>query len=347
MGKITTQLVVTGSERRGRPKAVQPGDRKWVTLIQGINAAGWAVPPFLIFTSTYHLSAWYQEELPLDWVLAVSNNGWTTNVLGIDWLRHFNAYTEARTVGRYRLLTLDGHESHLSSEFEEYYKQNRIITLYMEPHSSHLCQALDVGYFSPLKKAYSREVEGLIRNHVNYITKLEFLPAFKVAYSQAFTATNIRSSFRATGLVPHCLDAVLSRLDVQLRTPTLASLPEAPWEPKTPSNARKFGAQSSLLTERVRRHKSSSLALIVTMVTQLQKGAEMAIYTAVLIREQIASLKKAVEAATTRRQRKRKRIQRQGALTIRQGVDLISQQAVEEQLQREERQRGRQSGLSR
>jgi hypothetical protein len=28
MGKITTQLVVTGSERRGRPKAVQPGNRK-------------------------------------------------------------------------------------------------------------------------------------------------------------------------------------------------------------------------------------------------------------------------------------------------------------------------------
>jgi hypothetical protein len=33
MGKITTQLVVTGSERRGRPKAIQPGNREWVTVI--------------------------------------------------------------------------------------------------------------------------------------------------------------------------------------------------------------------------------------------------------------------------------------------------------------------------
>jgi len=49
IGKITTQLVVTGSERRGRLKAIQPGNREWVTVIQGINAAGWAVPPFLIF----------------------------------------------------------------------------------------------------------------------------------------------------------------------------------------------------------------------------------------------------------------------------------------------------------
>jgi hypothetical protein len=57
IGKITTQLVVTGSERIGRPKAIQPGNREWVTVIQGINAASWAIPPFLIFAGQYHLSA--------------------------------------------------------------------------------------------------------------------------------------------------------------------------------------------------------------------------------------------------------------------------------------------------
>jgi hypothetical protein len=49
IGKITTQLVITGSERRGRPKALQPGNREWVTAIAAINAASWSVPPFLIF----------------------------------------------------------------------------------------------------------------------------------------------------------------------------------------------------------------------------------------------------------------------------------------------------------
>ena len=84
MGKITTQLVVTASERRGRPKAVQPGGREWVTFIAGINAAGWSIPLFLIFTGKYHLSAWYEEaEIPRDWAIAVSDNGWTTNELGV------------------------------------------------------------------------------------------------------------------------------------------------------------------------------------------------------------------------------------------------------------------------
>jgi hypothetical protein len=76
MGKITTRLVVTGSERRGRPKAIQPGNREWEMSIAAINAAGWSVPPFLIFAGQYHLSAWYEEaDIPRDWAIALSNNG--------------------------------------------------------------------------------------------------------------------------------------------------------------------------------------------------------------------------------------------------------------------------------
>ncbi|EFQ95321.1 hypothetical protein PTT_06719 [Pyrenophora teres f. teres 0-1] len=130
MGKITTQLVVTGSERRGRPKAIQPGNREWVTCIAAINAAGWTVPPFLIFAGQYHLSAWYEEpEIPRDWAIAVSDNGWTNKELGVEWLKHFDAYTKTRVVGARRLLILDGHSSHHSLEFRGLCKENNIYTL--------------------------------------------------------------------------------------------------------------------------------------------------------------------------------------------------------------------------
>lgn len=37
-------------------------------------------PALLIFTSQYHLSAWYQDDnIPGDWAIAVCGNGWTTN----------------------------------------------------------------------------------------------------------------------------------------------------------------------------------------------------------------------------------------------------------------------------
>jgi hypothetical protein len=98
----------------------------------------------------------------------------------------------------------------------------------MPLHSSHLLQPLDVGCFSPLKCAYSREIKALIRHHINHITKLEFLPAFKTAFDRSFTAANICSAFRGAGLVPLQPDVVLSKLDVQLRTPTPAALEEVP-----------------------------------------------------------------------------------------------------------------------
>ena len=84
----------------------------------------------------------------------------------------------------------------------------------MPPHSSHILQPLDVGCFSPLKTSYSKQIESLVRVRINHITKLEFLPAFKEAFEAAFTEQNIKSGFRATGLVPYNPANVLSHLDL-------------------------------------------------------------------------------------------------------------------------------------
>jgi hypothetical protein len=77
---------------------------------------GWAIPPFIIFKGRHHLSAWYKEDsLPQDWIIAVSENSWTTNELGLQWLKHFDEHTKKRVVGTHRLLAIDGHESHNSN----------------------------------------------------------------------------------------------------------------------------------------------------------------------------------------------------------------------------------------
>ncbi|KAH7464397.1 hypothetical protein FOMA001_g17659 [Fusarium oxysporum f. sp. matthiolae] len=153
MGVIEPGTVVTSSYRQGRPKQVQPGNREWITVIEGINAEGQSIPPFIIGAGKDHLANWYQEcDLPGDWVIALSEKGWTDNKLGLEWLKHFDQATAKRTNSRYRLLILDGHESHHSVEFEEYCKENKIITLCMPAHASHLLQPLDVGCFGPLKR---------------------------------------------------------------------------------------------------------------------------------------------------------------------------------------------------
>jgi hypothetical protein len=243
MGIIATAKVVTSAESRNRPKTAQPGNREWVSIIQGINSYGWAIPPFIIFKGQVHLSAWYEDSgLPRDWVITLSENGWTTNDIGYEWIQHFDKHTRSRTVGRYRLLILDGHESHMSFQFDQYCKDNNIITLCMPAHSSHILQPLDVGCFSLLKTSYGKQIENLVRLHINYITKLEFLPAFKAAFDAAFTKQNIRAGFRATSLVLYDLENVISHLDLRLKTPTPPPIEEQSWTSKTPQNAEELGS---------------------------------------------------------------------------------------------------------
>ncbi|KAF2792984.1 hypothetical protein K505DRAFT_386584 [Melanomma pulvis-pyrius CBS 109.77] len=86
-------------------------------------------------------------------------------------------------------------------------------------HSLHLLQPLDVGCFSPLKRAYSAKISALARRSITYIAKIDFLPAFKKAYTKTFIAETIKGAFRGARLVLHDLDAVILKLDVRLCTP--------------------------------------------------------------------------------------------------------------------------------
>ncbi len=246
MGKMLSQMVITGSEGLGKKKKIQPGNREWVTIIQGVGAAGYLLPPFVIFAGSVLIDVWFKD-LPRDWILEVSPNGWTNNQLALAWLEHFDKHTKSNSMGVYRLLIVDGHESHSSLEFWDACKEKKIILLYMPPHSSHLLQPLDVGCFAPLKRRYSDQISALARNRINFISKETFLQAFKPAFEQSLTAENIKAGFRGAGLVPHNPDAVLLKLDVRLQTPELPPPTQGAWEAQTPRNAREIEAQSTLI----------------------------------------------------------------------------------------------------
>jgi hypothetical protein len=121
----------------------------------------------------------------------------------------------------------------------------------MPPHSSHLLQLLNVACFSPLKRLYSNKVSALARSRIHHINKETFLPAFKAAFSKAFTAENVRAGFRGAGLVPHNPEVVLLKLNVRLRTPTPLKPSDVAWEPKTPRTAHEVEEQSTLIRKQI------------------------------------------------------------------------------------------------
>ena len=195
----------------------------------------------------------------------------------------------------------------------------------MPPHSSHLLQPLDVGCFAPLKRAYSREIEGLIRCRINHITKEDFLPAFATAYDKAITKENICGAFRGAGLIPFNPDAVVSKLDVHLRTPS-PGLPETPhWASQIPRNVAEIGAQTDYVKQRIEQHQNSSPTSILSSLTSLQKGVSMIAHGASIMEVEINQLRKANEALSKRKARKRKVLKGFVSRSITDGLQSILQ----------------------
>ena len=76
---------------------------------------------------------------------------------------------------------------------------------------------------------------------------------------------------------------------MQLPAPTPpADLPEPLSEARTPSSVRE--AQSTLIRDRVRRHKIPSPVSIIEAINQLKKWAEVMMLSAELMRNRIVSL---------------------------------------------------------
>jgi hypothetical protein len=327
MGVITASMVVTRSDRHGKAKSIQPGNREWATVIECINAKGWCIPPFVIVQGAYHLANWTTESgFPPSWIIKPTPNGWTDNETGLDWIRHFDKHTKQRAKGVYRMLILDGHESHVSAEFEQYCKEHNIIPISMPPHSSHLLQPLDVGLFSPLKRAYGDEINLFIRASINHITKSEFFVAFKAAHDKIFTKENIKSGFRGAGISPWDPDSVILKLDMSLQTP-LQSLPVSPskWESQTPSNAQQTVQQSSFIKGRISDHQGSSPTPILEAVDQLSKGSQTMAHKITILEDRVRTLENANLALAKRRRAKRTRVQLGGALSIEDSQAIIEE----------------------
>jgi hypothetical protein len=252
----------------------------------------------------YHLANWYRESnLPAIWVIIMTQNGWIDNKIGLEWLKHFDRCITNRSTGLYRLLILNGHESHHLADFQIYCEENNIITLYIPPHSSHLLQPLDIGCFGPLKKACGREIEQLIRRSITHISKIEFFPAFYAAFQLIMTEANIKGGFRGAGLVPFDPEVVILKLDVQLRTPTPIeeeAQQAQSWTLRTPRTALEPGSQSEYLQSRIRRHHNSSLESILEALQSLTKSVKRNMHETALLRAENRDLRQANEILSQR-----------------------------------------------
>ncbi|RFU25453.1 hypothetical protein B7463_g10893, partial [Scytalidium lignicola] len=333
MGTIATTKVVTASDCFGKPPLLQPGNREWVTVVESINACGWALPPLIIFKGKHHQLA-LSSLLPDGWRDERSDNGWTNNRIGLEWLeKTFEPTTRDKTKGQYRMLVLDGHGSHVAPEFDLFCSQHKIVPICMPPHSSHILQPLDVTCFSVLKRMYGTQIEAKVRGKIQHIDKEDFLEIYPIVRQQTFKPTTIQNGFAATGLVPYDPERVLAKLQVQVdKTPTPpgsthSSNSGVRWIPETPHNPIQLQLQSQTI-HRLLKEQNSPPTPTKTALNQLVKGCELAMHNAVFLAKEIEELK-AINASMQRKlRRSRKQLIYTGSLTRQEAQELAQSNAT-------------------
>jgi hypothetical protein len=163
----------------------QDGNREFVSLLACVCADGTAVPPALIYQgkSGDLQNTWMEDLKEEDHAYFTSaENGWSSNALGLAWLRRFDQDTRHKS-SRRRLLIADGHSSHVNYGLVRLADQLRILILVLPSHTTHRLQPLDVGMFSPLSTAYSKELNKYTDAGLGWvtITKRHFWPLFRNA----------------------------------------------------------------------------------------------------------------------------------------------------------------------
>ena len=113
---------------------------------------------------------------------------------------------------------------------------------------------------------------------------------FKKHFKEAFTQQNIKSGFRATGLVPYDPENVLSHLDLKLKTPTPPPIEEQSWTSTTPQNATELEFQTTHLKNRIVRHQNSSPTSINEELGHLVKGSQIIAHRLTLMGAEIKAL---------------------------------------------------------
>ncbi|CAK5283406.1 unnamed protein product [Mycena citricolor] len=195
------QVVVDRDQRN--VQAIANGNRELVTIIECVSADGEVLCPSVVFQGLRRDNRWGANN-PCNASISLSPNGWTDQELGTLWLKKdFDPQSAARldNPNDYRLLILDGHNSHCTYTFVSYAKDHKIIIICLPAHTTHALQPCDVGIFGPLATYWKKQVIEQTATGV-VIDKCNLLYNYHQARTRAFKKATILNAFRKCGIHP-------------------------------------------------------------------------------------------------------------------------------------------------
>ena len=183
-----------------------------VSVMMAATGDGKLLPPYVLYRSEHLWDTWMVGGPP-GTRFNRNKSGWFDLSTFEDWFLSIALPYFKKQTGPCVMIG-DNLSSHISLNVIQQCQQHDISFVLLPPNSTHILQPLDVSFFKPLKSAWRNVLlewkkfsRGAISKDVFPALLKETLDKIKASESQ-----NIKSGFRATGIIPFDPQHVLSKL---------------------------------------------------------------------------------------------------------------------------------------
>lgn len=187
-----------------------------ISLMLSANAAGEILLPYVVYKAEHLWSTW-TENGPPGTRYNRTKSGWFDMKCFEDWFVSLFLPKIKQQKGK-KVVIGDNLSSHININVLRMCEENEIAFICLPPHSTHLTQPLDVAFFSPMKKAWRKILDGWKSSDAgsSYRTlPKDVFPALLKRMLEALRENekeNLQSGFRKCSVYPVDKDQLLRRL---------------------------------------------------------------------------------------------------------------------------------------
>ena len=206
LNKSSQKLVVPGRFRSSHSRQVASTEH--ITIHCCISAAGNTMPPFIIYKSAFP-GGNYTAGGPDGALYGKQKTCFMDSELFVKWFTKIFIPHARPSPDHSVLLLVDGHSSHCSPDVLEIAREKNVILVALAPHTTHLCQPLDVAVYRSFKIHLSKLVKiGQALRGDLWISKSNVARIIKQPFEACMTIQNIKAGFRKCGICPFNPNAI-------------------------------------------------------------------------------------------------------------------------------------------
>lgn len=171
-------------------------EKENLTVLVNVNAAGLVAPTLIVYPGQ-RLPQALKLNVPNDWIISKSENGWITGQVFYEYfVNYFYKWLIQENVEFPVIVFLDGHKSHITYHLSQFCSSNKIVLIALPPNCTRIMQPLDVAVFHPLRRGWVDAVHSWwMTNGGERLTKYNFAPMLKDVMAKTMLEKTIKKWF--------------------------------------------------------------------------------------------------------------------------------------------------------